>query len=67
MKNIKEMSLVEGLKIYNTDQMEWIRLGLLDNLDVSLYANPIYNFRQMEEIREGLNDNLNVSLYDNPN
>lgn len=30
---------------FNTEQMEQIRLGLLDNLDVSLYANPIYNFR----------------------
>ena len=34
-------------------QMEQIRLGLEDGLDVSIYAKPEFNPRQMEEIRLG--------------
>lgn len=51
---------------FNSDQMEEIRLGLQDNLDVSWYANPIYDDNQMEEIRLGLKDNLDVSKYADP-
>ena len=31
--------------------MEQIRLGLKDNLDVSVYANPEFDWDQMKQIR----------------
>ena len=32
-------------------QMEQIRLGLLDNLDTSVYANPKIDYEEMKKIR----------------
>ena len=46
--------------------MKEIRLGLEDNLDVSIYAKTKFNFHQMRKIRKGLRDNLDVSKYTNP-
>ena len=46
--------------------MQEIRLGLQDNLDVSLYATIDFNIPQMEQIRKGLEDNLDISKYANP-
>ena len=46
--------------------MKEIRLGLEDNLDVSIYAKKKFNFHQMRKIRKGLRDNLDVSKYTNP-
>ena len=43
-----------------------IRLGLKDNLDVSIYAKTIFNSREMFEIRIGLRENLDVSFYAKP-
>ena len=43
--------------------MEEIRVGLLYQVDVSIYAKPFFSNYQMEEIRLGLEDNLDVSLY----
>ena len=31
--------------------MRTIRLGLIDNLDVSIYANPKTSWQEMEQIR----------------
>ena len=31
--------------------MREIRIGLLDNLDVSIFANPEYTWEEMKEIR----------------
>ena len=45
--------------------MQEIRLGLQDNLDVSLYATTDFNMPQMEQIRLGLEDNLDISVYAN--
>jgi hypothetical protein len=37
--------------------MEEIRLGLEDDLDVSVYADPKYDWLQMREIRQKLLSN----------
>lgn len=46
--------------------MEEIRLGLMNDLDVTLYANQEYDWEQMKEIRLGLKDNLDVLAYARP-
>ena len=46
--------------------MGQIRAGLIDGLDVLIYAKPEYSYGQMMEIRSGLKDNLDVSIYANP-
>ena len=46
--------------------MQQIKLGLEDNLDVSIYAKPDFDEYQMAEIREGLLSNVDVSEYANP-
>ena len=43
--------------------MEEIRLGLEDNLDVSVYAKPEFESFQMRQIKSGLKRNLDVSVY----
>ena len=50
----------------NNDQMEQIRLGLLDNLDVSIYTKHEFTWTEMEEIRKGLKYGLDVSIYAKP-
>ena len=60
--NIKVNSLENGkivksvLETFNKEfdslQMEQIRLGLKDNLDVSVYANSEYSWKKMKNIRE---------------
>ena len=39
---------------FNNDQMQQIRLGLEQNLDVNKYANPKFNWLQMSQIRNEL-------------
>lgn len=52
--------------LFRANQMEEIRRGLQENLDVSIYAKPEFNFVQMQEIRFGLEDNLDISIYAKP-
>ncbi len=42
--------------------MDQIRWGLVDNLDVGLYANPEYTWNQMEQIRLELKANLESEM-----
>ena len=42
-----------------------IRLGLRENLDVSIYAKEYFTWKQMNEIRLGLKNNLDISIYVN--
>ena len=44
-------------------QMLYLRLGLKDNLDVSIYAKKELNRDQMDQIRLGLKANLDVFVY----
>jgi uncharacterized protein (DUF342 family) len=39
--------------------------GLVDGLDVSVYAKPEYDWRQMQEIRIGLENRVDISWYSN--
>jgi len=44
-------------------QMLEIAFGLVDDLDVSIYASTKYDMKQMEQIRQGLVNKLDVSVY----
>ncbi len=57
--------IIKNLK-FNYWQMDQIRLGLRDGLDVSKYANPKLDSLQMNQIRLGLRDGLDVSQYATP-
>lgn len=57
--------IIKNLK-FNYWQMNQIRLGLRDGLDVSKYANPKLDSLQMDQIRLGLRDGLDVSIYADP-
>ena len=41
-------------------------MGLIDGLDIRIYAKKIFNFAQMNELRLGLESKINVSEYNNP-
>ncbi len=43
--------------------MEEIIDGLLENLDITIYANPKFTREQMYEICEGLRSGIDVSWY----
>lgn len=47
-------------------QINQIRKGLKQGLDVSVYADPRYSKWQMDQIRRGLEEGLDVSTYANP-
>lgn len=51
---------------FNEYQMSEIRLGLSQNLDVSIYAKPEFNEYQMNQIRRGLEQYVDVSIYAKP-
>ena len=44
-------------------QLDEIIKGLVNHLDVSIYAKPIYNWRQMHEIRRGLENRIDPTIY----
>lgn len=50
------------LSIFGYYQMEEIRLGLVRNLDVSVYTNPEFSNYQMEVIHLGLEKNRKRSI-----
>lgn len=60
MKKFEESGKFNGL------QMEQIRLGLENGLDVSVYAKPEFEDYQMREIRRGLENGLDVNTYVKP-
>ena len=43
-----------------------IRLGLLFNVDVLIYAKSEFDWLQMSNILQGLEENLDVSVYAKP-
>ena len=46
--------------------MREIRLGLMDKLDVKVYANDRFCAEQMEQIRLGMMDKVDVKKYATP-
>lgn len=59
-------SLLINSGIFNDNQLKEIKVGLMQQLDVSMYADPAYNHQQMSVIRMGLESKLDVSLYADP-
>ena len=61
--------LFSGESVYDDWQMNQIRCGLEDGLDVSIYialdkdGRPVYDDDQMEKIRKGLASGVDVSIY----
>jgi len=47
-------------------QIDEIKTGLENGVDVTIYAKPGYDALQMKEIRLGLEDGIDVSYYTNP-
>ena len=52
---------------FNTLQVEEIKRGLKEGLEVNYYAHPKYNWKQMAQIRMGLEKGLNVSIFTDSN
>ena len=51
---------------FSEGQKRIIYKGIIDDVDVTIYAKPKYDWGQMDEIRKGLKDKLNINLYSNP-
>jgi len=57
------IDISDNIKEFNNNQLNKILLGLDDNIDIKIYADPKFDHRQMDEIRMGLRDKLDVSTY----
>ncbi len=71
--NSNEKMIVEDLRMksqyfnqFDENQEKEIEIGLLNNVDVSIYAKPEFDWGQMQAIRGGLEKNLDVSIYAKP-
>ena len=54
---------------FKDEQKEQIKLGLENNVNVSIYTNPKFDWKQMKQIRLELEKGLNpveISKYANP-
>ena len=51
---------------FNMKQLTIIKQGLIEGVDVAIYADPKFSSEQMEVIRKGLSKKLNVDLYADP-
>ena len=56
----------EWFNQFDFPQQQLIRLGLEDNLDVSIYAKKEFDWNKMGQIRAGLIDGLDASIYAKP-
>ena len=54
--SIDNLTKTKWFNQFNEKQQEQIKLGLEDDLNVSIYAKPEFHEYQMEEIREGLEE-----------
>ena len=62
-QNIKEFEETE----FDKDQIDEIKKGIKNSIDVSAYADPKFSWSQMEQIRLGLEEGLDVSKYADSN
>ena len=51
---------------YNSRQIEQIRLGYEEGVDVTSYITPEFNCKQIMQIRLGLKDGIDVHEYATP-
>ena len=63
--NIENLIKTDWFNQFDEYQQEQIKIGLKDNLDVSIYAKLHYAEIEMNEIRLGLKNNLDISIYVN--
>lgn len=63
---LKQKENTEQFNQFDEKQKEQIKLGLEDNLDMSICINPEFNWKQMKEIRLGILDNVNILDYAKP-
>ena len=64
---VKDIKYYKNLNIFDKTQLMYIESGLINNIDVELYAKKEYNYLQMNYIFYGLLNNLDVNYYLNPN
>jgi len=62
-----EINKINKDHLFNDKQIDQIRYGLVQMLDVDVYAKPEYDHNQMQQIRLGLIEGLDVSQYANLN
>ncbi|UUD34813.1 hypothetical protein NPA07_03250 [Mycoplasmopsis caviae] len=69
----QDVQIIEKIKQLNIDlskfdnhRIEMIKLGVAQNLDVTIYAKEEFNWDQMNQIRSGLRNKLDVSKYADP-
>ena len=63
---IANLMKTDWINQFENLQLNEIKDGLQDNLNVFLYATTDFNWKQMKQIRLGLEENLEVSIYANP-
>ena len=61
-QNIKEFEETE----FDKDQIDEIKKGIKNSIDISAYADPKFSWSQMSQIRQGLEEGLDVTKYANP-
>ena len=62
-EQIKELMETNWDDHFTPSQSSRIERGLINNLDVSIYAKSKFSHLQMEEIIKGLQEDLDVSIY----
>ena len=60
---IANLMKTDWINQFENLQLNEIKDGLQDNLNVFLYATTDFNWKQMKQIRLGLKRKLNVSFY----
>lgn len=71
MKLMNNMSIDALIRMYEQQdfddfQLNEIRVGLEQGVNVSVYENHQYHWGQMQMIRKGLERNLDISKYADP-
>ena len=61
--NIENLIKTDWFNQFSEAQQEEIRMGIENNVDISIYAKKEFDEYQMAEIRIGLEENLDVSIY----
>lgn len=64
--NVKQLIETEWFEQFDSMQQKHIEEGLLQGLQVELYADPRFTAKQMQEIRLGLESGIDVSEYARP-
>lgn len=58
VKNAKTLNKLE--QIYTKEQIEELKIGKKDGVDIRIYANPALSAEQMKVLRKGLTKGLNI-------